>query len=99
MRPELVDEGVEVDSRATLDIQVDTTVRSDLHILLLQCPHSPIENSIAERTRRAASTEEDVPDGVGELLCLRRRREASGASRTTQADSDDLALGLTELDV
>ena len=94
----LVDEAVEVDGRATLDIQVHTGGRSDSNSQPGLYSHSPVEDGIAKRTCRAASTEEYVPDGVSELLCLRRRREACGTGRATKTDSDDLALRLAGLD-
>lgn len=72
------------------------------HDKLLKVKHgdgqnAPIEDRAAERTGRARTTKEEVPNGVRELRCLSIGREASGSSRTTQRNGDNLALGLASL--
>ena len=65
-----------------------------MHILPHINEHSPIEDSATERTSRAGTTEEQVPDLISECLRTRIRAEAVVGIRTTEGDRDDLALGL-----
>jgi hypothetical protein len=58
-----------------------------------------IKDSVAEWTSRARTTKEQVPDGISELAGLSVRAESGGASSATQAEGDDLALGLASLNV
>ena len=61
--------------------------------------YKPVEDSAAEGTSAARSPEEQVPDGVTKSGRLCGRGEAGTTSSTTKGDGNDLALGLTSLDV
>ena len=61
--------------------------------------HVPVEDRIAEGANAARATEEQVPDLVRETFRLRVRREAHLARRAAQGKRDDLARGLTRLDI
>ena len=58
----------------------------------------PIELSRAEGTSAGRTTEEDVPDGVGELLRLGVGAEHGVRASTAEGDEGDLALGPASLD-
>ena len=58
----------------------------------------PIEDSGAEGTSVGRTTEEDVPEGVGELLRLGVGAEGRVGSATAEGDKSDLALVLASLD-
>lgn len=84
----------------TLNIEVDTVrefsvVRSILHE---SCSTDvPIELSSTEGTAVGRTTEEDVPDVVGELLRLSVGTERRVRASTTEGDESDLALRLAAL--
>ena len=59
----------------------------------------PIEHSVTERTSRAASSKEHIPDLVGKSDSLIVRLEPNRAARATKTERDELALSLAGLDV
>lgn len=58
-----------------------------------------IEDGVTERPGIVTSTEEQVPDSVGEGDCLSVISEGDGSSSTANGKSDDFAGGLASLDV
>lgn len=57
-----------------------------------------VKYSRAERTRRARTAEEQVPDGVRESFPLGVRAEGRRTARPTERECDDLARCLAALD-
>ena len=61
--------------------------------------YAPVKDGVAERANVALAAEELVPNLICEGLRLRVGREADLARRATQGECDDLACGLTLLDI
>lgn len=70
MRTELVDESDIVSGATTFDIEVDTIASVRICILVSDWMHIPVKDCITKWTDTAGTTEEKVPNGVGELLSL-----------------------------
>ena len=58
----------------------------------------PIKHGGAERTGAARTTQEDIPDRVGKLRCLRVRAERGVGAATAERNECDPALRLASLD-
>ena len=102
MRLDAVDERGITSRRATLNIEVDP--RRDARVRTRLCHaivhvHAPIQDSVSERTRRAAAAEEQVPDGICERLRLAIRRKADRPCGTSEAEGHNFPLRLARLDI